>query len=1055
MSLQLPSISHACDRSRLDPNPESSLVIIDTSVRDMEYFVAQVEDRFQVVFLTGDRDGLEQITEILAQHPDVEQVHLITHGSPGCLRLGNSQLDRERSLQSRALIQQWFQGSRLQENRCPALLIYACQVAAGAIGEAFLETLHEVTGVAIAASRQLLGNAEGGTGELDGAIGFVPVLPLFSAECLRQYSGVLELPSLSINDLLLVEGDSGSTNAVFTVTLSEVSSQTVTVDYDLSELTATVELDYVPSSGTLTFNPGDLTQTILVPINGDLVAESNETFRVSLLSATNANLATTQGIGTLVDDDSASPQIFTNNRVVTEGNSGSTSVTFTVLLTEASSLPITVNYTTNNFSALNTDNDYTPTSGTLTFAPDETAKTVTVSVNGDPNYEINESFTLDFSSATNASIANSRAFGTINNDDPLPTVSISPATLSALEGNSGTTAYTFTVSLSHSSSQPVFVFYNTLDGTASLAGGDYLDNDGTLIFSPGGSLTQTITVLVNGDDQAEANETLIVELTSVYQGILSATNNQSIVTITNDDTPGITLTPLSTTAREGGITGSYELVLNSQPTSPVTITLNTGSQIDAIAPLTFNSTNWNIPQTVAIIATDDLLQESIHSGTITHTVTSIDPDYNNFLINPVNVTILDNDTPGVTLTPSGSSVEISEDGIVDSYEINLETIPSSSVGITLTADSQSLVSLDGVNFAPTQTVNLDDLDPETIFVKAIDDRIAESLHTSVISHAITTTAPGYPESLAIAPLTAQITDNDIGGISIIPTGGRTVVSEAGLTDTYLALLTSQPTQNVILTITPDQELVTSPQFLTFTPTNWNVAQSITVSAVEDSVVEDAIPFHFGLIRHSTATSPDPAYQTIPAVSTAVSIADNDRNTSPALSTPICPPGKTLKGNRNRNRLKGTSGADTLNGKGDHDQLQGFDCDDTLIGGKGNDRILGGSGDDRLIGGLGSDRLIGGTGSDRFVFQSVKEGSDRIPDFDLTADFLDFRPLFQTLAPSANPLQDYLRLSPVGTGTLVSIHIPGKPAAGLAKKTAIVTLDNIRPEQINATHFWME
>ncbi|MBT9549783.1 MAG: putative Ig domain-containing protein [Hydrogenophaga sp.] len=111
------------------------------------------------------------------------------------------------------------------------------------------------------------------------------------------------LPSLSVNDVTVVEGDSGTTNAVFTVTLSAASGQTVSVNYATADGTATQPADYTSTSGTLTFTPGQTTRTITVPVVGETVPEAGETFFVNLSGAVNATIADNQGLGTITNDD--------------------------------------------------------------------------------------------------------------------------------------------------------------------------------------------------------------------------------------------------------------------------------------------------------------------------------------------------------------------------------------------------------------------------------------------------------------------------------------------------------------------------------------------------------------------------------------------------------------------------------------------------------------------------------------------------------------------------------------------------------------------------------
>ncbi|MGI0486316.1 Calx-beta domain-containing protein [Pantanalinema rosaneae CENA516] len=229
---------------------------------------------------------------------------------------------------------------------------------------------------------------------------------------------------------------------------------------------------------------------------------------------------------------------FINDVFNGEGNSGTTAFTFTVTRTNPTG-SASVDYTT----ALAASNPATPgvdfvaTSGTLNFLPGETSKTITVLVNGDTTFEPDEYFNVILSNPIGDTIGRSTGLGGILNDDAAPpTVSILPTPgISLPEGNSGTTAFTFTVALSTSPTQPVTVNYSTNDGTATLLDNDYQDNDGTLTFLPGGPLTQTVTVLVNGDTQLEPTETFTVSLNSATNALINPTANVAVGTIVNDE----------------------------------------------------------------------------------------------------------------------------------------------------------------------------------------------------------------------------------------------------------------------------------------------------------------------------------------------------------------------------------------------------------------------------------------------------------------------------------------------------------------------------------------
>ena len=112
-----------------------------------------------------------------------------------------------------------------------------------------------------------------------------------------------------------------------------------------------------------------------------------------------------------------------------EGNSGTTAFVFTVSLSNASAQPITVNFATADGSATLADSDYQSASGTVTFAPGQTSQTVTVLVNGDTKFEADETFSVNLSGATNATIADATGLGTIRNDDGQPSISINDVSL--------------------------------------------------------------------------------------------------------------------------------------------------------------------------------------------------------------------------------------------------------------------------------------------------------------------------------------------------------------------------------------------------------------------------------------------------------------------------------------------------------------------------------------------------------------------------------------------------------------------------------------------------
>ncbi len=247
-------------------------------------------------------------------------------------------------------------------------------------------------------------------------------------------------PAISINDVTVTEGNSGTVNATFTAMLSAASAQTVTVNYATANGTATAGSDYFSGSGTVTFAPNVTAQTFSVTVNGDGLDEANETFFVNLSGAVNATIADAQGQGTITDDDAA-PSIKINDVAVTEGNSGTVTAAFTVTLSPASGQTVTVNYTTANGTA-SAGSDYLASSGTLTFTAGSTSQTINVTVNGDATVEANETFVINLSGAVNATIADAQGQGTINNDDATPVNLALNKAATALSTSSNTYAAT-------------------------------------------------------------------------------------------------------------------------------------------------------------------------------------------------------------------------------------------------------------------------------------------------------------------------------------------------------------------------------------------------------------------------------------------------------------------------------------------------------------------------------------------------------------------------------------------------------------------------------------
>jgi hypothetical protein len=223
-------------------------------------------------------------------------------------------------------------------------------------------------------------------------------------------------PSVSIRDATVTEGNTGTVNAAFTVTLSYPWNVDVKVHYATADISAAAGSDYTAASGDVTIPAGQTSATVTVAVRGDRLPEPTETFAVNLSAAANAVIDDGQGVGTILDNE---PRISISDMSKAEGRNGKTTLfTFTVTLSVPYDQPVTMSFRTVNGTATTDNNDYVAQTGTLTFKPGETTKTITVEVKGDSKKEADEYFYLDlFGNSSNSLVTRSRATGWILNDD--------------------------------------------------------------------------------------------------------------------------------------------------------------------------------------------------------------------------------------------------------------------------------------------------------------------------------------------------------------------------------------------------------------------------------------------------------------------------------------------------------------------------------------------------------------------------------------------------------------------------------------------------------------
>ncbi|WP_020182457.1 retention module-containing protein [Methylotenera sp. 1P/1] len=366
----------------------------------------------------------------------------------------------------------------------------------------------------------------------------------------------------------VTEGASGS----YTVTLTNPAQTTaVTVNLTYSG-TAANGTDYT-GVATVTIPAGSSSANFNIATIDDLLDEALENFTVTIASATGGNLesivvsGTNGSVTTTITDNDPTPSLTINDVTV---NESAGTATFTVTLSAASGQTVTVNYATADGTAqAGVGLDYTNSTGTVTFTPGQTTRTITVPINNDTIDEPNETFFVNLSGATNATIADSQGAGTIIDNDAVPTIqSVSAA--SATEGGS----LLHTITLSNGSSVATTYAYSLGGGTAS-SGVDYnaavtfsngVTLSGGILTVPAGVTSFTATIASIQDTIDEPNETYNLTVGGVT----------GVGTINDDDAaPTLTVNNISV-AEVDNINAVFTVSLSNPSSTAVTVGLSFG-----------------------------------------------------------------------------------------------------------------------------------------------------------------------------------------------------------------------------------------------------------------------------------------------------------------------------------------------------------------------------------------------------------------------------------------------------------------------------------------------
>ena len=663
-----------------------------------------------------------------------------------------------------------------------------------------------------------------------------------------------------------VEEGAGATSVTVTGTLdgaSRVSATLVTVSVGVTADAATVGTDYATVAqfpltidadlvrGTATFT--------LSPVDDDL-DEEDESIAVSG-STTDAGLDVTGTTVTIADDDTRAVEVTPTSLTVPEGSDS----TYTVVLESEPTGPVTVTPTVGDNS------DVTVSPSPLTFAPSDwnEARTVTVSAVDDVDAQPD--------TATVSHAVSGADYGSVLADDVAVTVAEDEVmsmtvdltvSIDEVEEGAGATSVTVTGMLNGAprpSATRVTVSVGA-PGDAATQGTDYVPVAQFPLTIDAGltSGTATFTLTPADDDLDEEVEELTVAGTTTVPN-LGVT--RTTVTIADDDTRGVEVTPTSLTVPEGG-DSTYTVVLESKPTGSVTVTSSVGNNLDVTvfpSPLTFTPSDWNQAQTVTVTAGHDGDAEA-DTATVSHAVSGA--GYGSVRVDDVAVTVTDDSTASTTIELTVSIVDVEEGAGATSVTVTgtlneasrlSATVVTVSVGVT--ADAATV----GTDYAPVAQFPLT-IDEEltsgtaTFTLTPADDDLDEDDEALTVSG--TTMAP----NLNVTGTRMTIADDDTRGVEVTPTS---LTVPEGSDSTYTVVLESEPTGSV--TVTPsvggNSDVTVSPSPLTFTPSDWNEARTVTVSAVDDV---DAEP-DTAMVSHAVSGAD---YGSVAADDVAVTVAED-------------------------------------------------------------------------------------------------------------------------------------------------------------------------------------
>lgn len=647
-------------------------------------------------------------------------------------------------------------------------------------------------------------------------------------------------------------------------TVVETSGATVVTEAGLTD-TFTVVLDTLPTSNvvigltsadtgeatvspsSLTFTPANwnTTQTVTVTGVDDAALDGTQTTPITLavIDAQSDNafdpLADQTVSVATTDDDQAGFTVVETGGTTIVTEAGQTD-TFTVVLDSPPASNVVIDVASGDTG------EATVSAPNLTFTPANWSTAQTVTVTGvadglaDGDQTVTVTLSVDDAQSDNAfdPLAD-QTVSVTNRDSSQPGFTIAESSGSTQVSETGTTD-TFTVLLDLQPASNVVLSITSGDT------GEATVDQASLTFTPANwNITQTVTVTGQDDTAFDGSQTTPITVSVVdaqSDNAFDPLADQTVsVTTTDNEQAGFTITPTGTTVvSEAATTDSFNAKLDAQPISNVVLNVvsgDTGETTVSPSSLTFTPANWNVDQTVTVTGVDDPVVDGSQTTTVTISVDDAqsDDNFDPLADQTVSVSTTDDDQAGFSIVESGGGTQVSETASMDTFTAQLSAQPLSAVVLSVISGDTSEVTVDNASltFTPANWNQ-----PQTVTVTGVDDVLTDGNQTSTITLSVVDAQSDNAfDPLADQTVSVTTTDNDQPGFTITETGGATRVTEAGGTDTFDVVLHTQPSVNVVLDVTSADtgEATVSPASLTFTPANWNVAQSITVTGVDDLI----------------------------------------------------------------------------------------------------------------------------------------------------------------------------------------------------------------------------